>query len=247
MIRRMNDYSFLNDEAFTKIAKAVNDQTKLVKITDNESEAIILAKQLQTQGYCTKIESKSNEFYVTASPREKVLKKDAEQSGQFKKIAKDCYAFSKKANNPLGLQHYNFDEGTIWKIMAGKDGKEYLVKEIDDTNQKIIRQPSQQGFKSTVLASNQVDSKKLVKLCNILYNNPSNELVNDMIRYATKSVVTIINEKINNIIDSELQALCITSPRYKNEVKEKIAFAIDNNAIFNRQQISDLIANVNKK
>ena len=130
-VRRFNDYSFIDDNAMEKIANAVNNQEKIIKITDDEKEANLIIHQLNAQGYEAESRYKSGEFFVVARPRFRIPLKKAQASGQFKKIASSHYAFSRAANNPLGIQHYDFDEGTIWKVVSGKDGKEYLVKELD--------------------------------------------------------------------------------------------------------------------
>ena len=247
MIKRHSDYSFLSDDAFQKIANVVNDQTKLVEITQDENRANALRRQLKLEGYDSVIEEHINGLHVLAKPQEKIALKAAKQSEQFKRVANGKYKFTKtasihQANNPLGIQHYDFDEGTIWKVVKAKDGKEYLVKELDE-NDQVIRQPHEIGFKSTVLASAHTDSKQLMQLCKILYDNPSEEFLNDLLQSSKDTVAKIVTAKLNNIVDSELQAVCITSPRYQQQVKEKIAMAIQGNMIFNRQQISTFINN----
>ena len=51
---------------------------------------------------------------------------------------------------------------------------------------------------------------------------------------------------LNNIVDSKLQSVNINSSTYSNEVKQKLAAAIDSNAIYNRQQIDSLILQSSK-
>lgn len=259
MIRRFNDFSFIDDESLQKIADVVNNQKKLIKIFNDKKRALIAAKELRFQGYNVTVESKDEEYYIYVVPREKILLKDAKNSGQFTKVAFDRYAFSNKknieaeltnqasltlqANNPLGIKHYNFDEGTIWKVVAGKDGKEYLVKEIDDKDEdKIIRQPSEKAFQSTVLASSKANPKQLVKLCKVLYNNPDEDFINDLVKYSSKSLTEILNNKLNRVVTAELEQFNVTSPAHGNAMKEKIIQAINNNQIYNRQQISNLIS-----
>lgn len=242
MVRRYDDYSFLNDNDLEKIAAVVNNQSKIVKITDDEKEAKLAQQQLRMQGYPAYIEQKNNTYQIITSPQTKILLKEALASKQFKKIAMNKYAFSTVANNTLGFQQYNFDDGTIWRVLKSKDGKEYLVKELNDEDNTIVRQPYNQ-IKSPVLASS--NNKRIHKLCKILYDNPSDEFINDLVKYSTDSLSKLVTAKLNNIIDSELHALNITSPMYTQQVKERIASAIDNNTIVNRQQISDIITNKN--
>lgn len=250
MIRRFNDYSFMDEESLQKIANVVNNQRKLVKITDNLKEANITAQQLQFQGYNVDLEQNDTEYHIFASPRQKISLADAKASGQFKKIAFDRYTFEKNSNlekaaytTPISIQHYNFDDGTIWRVMTAKDGKQYLVKEVDE-KERIVRQPNPQNnnFKNIITASlTKNNSNQLTRLCKILYNNPDSEFVNDLVKYSSKSLSMILASKLDNIVTSELEHLNITSPQYQNNVKEKIIQAIDNDQIFNRKQISTFI------
>ena len=242
MLRRSNDYSFFDDKVFNQIAAAVNDQAAVVHITQNKKQAVKTAKLLCNKGYESSVEQKNDDFYIYAKPQQKVLLKEAEMSGQFTQLADNRYSFSHQANNPLGIQHYDSDDGTIWKIMTDKNGKEYLVKEVDDNNvDKVIRQPSEPGFRSTVLASlsSTEDPKQLENLCKAVYTK--DELVHDLIKHASKIIKPLLHQKLNIIIDEQLKALNVTSMKTKQAVKEKIASAIDNNAIYTRQQINDLI------
>ena len=242
MIRRHDDYSFLQDEYFEKIANSINNtQKKLVKVTNDIKQAKHIGTQLLAQGYKISCDNYNNEYYIYALPREKINFKQAMQNGTFKKIASNQYI--KQANNTLGLQHYDFDEGTIWKVITAEDGKEYLVKEVSDTNiDEVIRQKDDINKKITVTASNN-NKRDLIRLCKILYNNFNEEFIQDIVQYAPESLSNMINDKLNNIINSELKALNITSSNYHKQVREKIAFAIESNKITNRQQISNIIQN----
>ena len=241
MIRRINDYSYIDDESLQKIAEVVNNQKKLIKITDNIKTAKAITKQLKDKNYESIIEQVKDNYYIYTLPQQKVLFTEAKSSGCFKRIASNQYEFTKQANNPLGITHYNFDEGTIWKVMTAKDGKDYLVKEIDDKTEQIIRQPCEKAFSTMVITADNKDPQKIFKLCKLLYNDVNEDFIKDLTKYSSIALSSFLSNKLNNVIDSELEYLNITSPEYKKNVHEKIAMAINNNQISNRQHISNII------
>lgn len=238
MIRKHNDYSFLQDEYFEKIAKTIdNTQRKLVKITNDIEQAKNIGAQLLAQGYVISCDNHNDEYYIYASPRKKIDFKQAMKSGSFKKIAANQYV-----QQSTIIPHYEFDEGAIWKVATGDDGKEYLIKEVDDTNiDEVIRQKNDIPKKITITASN--NKRNLIKLCKILYNNPNEEFINDLVKYTPNSLSDLLNDKLNNIINSELQALNITSSNYQQQVRERVASAIELNQITNRKQVYAIIRN----
>ena len=238
MIRRISDYSYIDDSAFEKIANVVNDSKKLIKIVEDEDHAQIIAKNLQVN-YDTKIEYINNNYYIYAMPKQRIALDEAKSSGFFKKIAYNQYQFNKQANNPLGWQHYNFDDGTIWKVMTASDGKEYLVKEIDKNNQ-IIRQPCEKIKNNLIITANKhIANSQIKQLCNILYGDVNSDFINDLDK--SFNLFTMLTNKLDLIIDSELKYLNIQSNQYKQDIYNKIIQGIKNNKITNRKQISDLI------
>lgn len=239
----------LDDEAMMKLSQVINNQEKTIKVTASYDEAKRIAKRSMLEGYQTSIVDYGNSYHVNVKPRVEIDLQEAEQSGQFKKLAFGRYAFTKEANNPLGIQHYNFDDGTIWKVSVGKDGKEYLVKEVDDKNEdKVIRSVEKNMTKATVLASatSKIDTKQLARLAKILYDNPADEFINDLMQASVNVLSKVVTAKLNKVVNSELEALNITSPLYREKAKEKVAHAISSNIIFNKQQIAKIITDFNK-
>ena len=244
MVSRINDYSFLDDDTIKKIASVIEDDSKVVQIVDNEKEATILQKQLNIQGYNTKIEKHGKSFHVIAKPRDMILYHEAIKSGQFTKLAFGRYSFTRQSNNPLGIQHYNFDEGTIWKVMTGKDGKEYLVKEVDDDNEELVVRKSEKS----VLAESSLDVKSLKKICKVLYDNPSDEFINDLFDKLPSQMNKILTAKLDKLINDNVKASkFISSPKYINDVKTKVITSINQEAIFNKEQISKFILSANRE
>lgn len=238
MIKRYNDYSFFDDQTFEKLAKVVNDESKVVNIVEDMKQASILRKQLIMQGYNARIEKHASAYHVIAVPRDMIPLYEAMESGQFKRVAFGRYSFTNVANNKLGIEHYNFDEGTIWKVMKGKNGKEYLVKEVEDDNEDNVIRNSEK----VVTATNQLDGEKLKKVCKALYNNTSDELITDLVDALPGNFNKIVNAKLSNVIESEMKQKSITSPEYIAEVREKVIDSINKDIIFNRKQIYKLIS-----
>lgn len=246
-IKVHNSFSLFDDAAINKLNDVLNNQDTTIKVTASYDEAEQVAAQSKLEGYKTSIVERNNSYFVNVKPRVEVQLDEALSSGQFKKLAFGRYAFKKVANNPLGIQHYNFDDGTIWKVMAGKDGKQYLVKEVDDNDsEKVIRSLDKNYTKATILASSNTNIKQLVRLAKVLYDNPSDEFINDLLNVSKDVVSKVLTAKLNRIINSELAALNITSPLYRKKVQEKVAHAISSNTVFNKQQISNIIADLNK-
>ena len=239
MIRRINDYSYIDDNAFEKIANVINDQKKLINIVEDEDHAQVIAKNMQNE-YDTKIEKNNNHYYIYAMPKQQVALDEAKSSGFFQKIAYNQYQFNKQANNSLGWQHYNFDDGTIWKVMTANDGKEYLVKEVDDKNNQIIRQPCEKINTNLVITANKhIANSQIKRLCNILYGDIDPEFINDLSK--SFDLFKMLINKLDLVINSELDYLNIQSNQYKQNIYDKIMQGIKNNTITNRKQISNLI------
>ena len=242
-----NSFSILDDEAMDKLATALNKTETTVAITKSYDEAQKIVQANKAEGHQVRLNNYGGSFHINVIPREEIELTAALESGQFQKFTSDRYTFTKQANNPLGIQHYSFDEGTIWKVMKGKDGKDYLVKEVDDKDtDKVIRSTDNKMTKATVLASSNINPSQLKHLANVLYNNPSEELINDLINISADSLSRVLTAKLNNIINSELDAMNITSPYFKEQAREKVAYVIKSNAIYDRNQITKIIADSNK-
>jgi len=236
------DYPLFDDKTFEKLAKVVEDQSKIVQIVDTEDEADLISKQLNIQGYNTKVEKNINGYQVIAKPKEKVEYKEALNSGQFKKVAFGRYTFNRNANNPLGIQHYNFDDGTIWKIMKGKDGKEYLVKEVEDNDEeKVIRNTK------NITASIHRDTISAKKICLAMYDNKSKNIIDDLFRYIPNQTMKMVEAKFNKFIEDEAMKARITSPKLILELKNKVIDGINKDSIFTQDQMRKLISKATRR
>ena len=80
----------------------------------------------------------------------------------------------------------------------------------------------------------------------MLYDCQDDNFINDLVSLSASSLARVLTAKLNSIVDSKLQSVNINSSTYSNEVKQKLAAAIDSNAIYNRQQIDSLILQSSK-
>ena len=133
-IKRYEDFNPLID--FDKLADIVKKDKKLFDMAQTQEEADLMKSELNMKGFVVEIEPFENGFKIFVIPGEIVDYKEAIQSGVFQKLAWGHYAFVKQSdcNNK-----YNFDDGSIWKIITDESGKEFLVKEIDDTTEAVVR------------------------------------------------------------------------------------------------------------
>lgn len=171
-----------NDMNLDKVAKIVNEQENL-KLFDTVSDKQlgITVKELELQGYKVKVDIvKPNVNNVYIIKQKKLPIKEAKLSGNFKKLAWGKYQYIVGKTNKFG-----FDEGSIWTVIKDEDGNEYLVKEISDDEERIVRCASGETL---------IDNPK--ELLNKLYKN--NEILDD-----------IDDKKIlNNILNNKIAKIC---------------------------------------
>lgn len=237
-----------------------SENSKTVYTTEDENQARMMEKQLTIQGYHAEIEKHGNTFHVVTKPRNKVPLHKAEASGMFTKLAFGRYVFNKTGNNKLGFEEYDFDEGTIWKVVKSDDGKEYLVKEVEDDNEDaVIRQKDTKAvvaaantnslFKkaSSNMNTNSIPKEQLKKYCKVLYNNPSEEFIDDLMDCIPNQLSSLLLAKLDAIVNKEISASkYMSSPRFAAKMKEKIKEGISGNTVFNVAQICKMIREESK-
>ena len=166
-------------------------------------------------------------------------KKQAENSGMFKKIAFGRYCFQKQLNP--SDSNYAFDDGSIWKVITAEDGKQYLTKEVDDENEdKVIRKKIAKLTKKAAsdLLVNEVNSGNLI---NILFGNLET-FYNQLLQSDKKQYVfDFIKEYYDNFINSYLQQYNIIDQNLITSIKDEVNTQILNNQILNMDSIKVLI------
>lgn len=234
---------FLDDEAMEKIAAVLNKEEQkkhLMATCDNKKDASIMAKQLKLQGYNASIVESNGKFNVMAGVREHVLYDEAMKSGCFKKLAKNTFAFERKANETLGYEDYKFDEGSIWTVIQDENGVEYLVKEVEDSDEdKIVR------TKAAALEKHQlIDSKNMSRAIEAFYGLVNKELLLDLAPMSN-TLVQMLNDKLDKTVQAELDGnKFISTPGYKEIVKEHVVKNLHN--LHGRTQVAALISKFNK-
>jgi hypothetical protein len=240
LIRRFNDYDVFSNSELEKIAEVVSnkERTTLFELADNEEKALLTEKELKVQGYNVRIEKFKDKYKVFAIMPETLEYREAMQSGQFKKLAWGRYAFQRES--ALGMFKYDFDDGTIWKVMTGSDGKEYLVKEVSDENEEEVIRNKTASTNFEKIAVNDNNVKTILK---ILYDNLDNEFINDLLATNVKEhVYSMLSNKLDKVIISQIeQNNFIQSPSYNKDIKEVITAAINGEHIKTKAQLGKLV------
>lgn len=239
MIKRVNDLTVFPESTLEKLAKVVDEQEniKLIDVVDNREKVALIQKQLKIQGYQSKVELHGDKFKVYAITPEKVNFDEAVESGAFKKLAWGRYCFQREG--ALGMFKYDFDDGTIWRVMTGEDGTEYLVKEVDDEKDDEIVRVKTAGIDSIL-----VNDQNVKTVIGILYDNlDNNQFVKDLLESDIKSqIYSILNTKLANLIDTQIEKNhFVRSPEYTADIKSIVKTAIDNSKLTNKEQLHGLI------
>lgn len=242
MIRRSNDFSIFSNEDFEKIANKLQDHEnkKLYKVCLSEKELQIAKQELTVKGYNYQVQNSGENILIFSVTPEKVDLREAEHSGQFKKLAWGRYSFQKVSQ--IGdFNSYSFDDGSIWKTIVDNDGKEYLVKEVDDNDEEIVIRNKVAGLvkESEVNMTNFVNLQNHVNVVQILYND-SSILSSDMIKeflnstYAT-NMFNFLEKKLETILIEKLQQYNVHEEKIIDKFIEFIESKINNSLITNKQ------------
>lgn len=241
MIRRSDDCNIFSNDTLEKIAEVIDKKENkfMYDIVDSEQKAILSKKQLQIKGYEANIESYGDKFKITASITDKINLKDAEDSGAFKKLAWGRYCFERESS--IGMFKYNFDDGSIWRVMTGENGEEYLVKEIDEENEDDVIRVKTANNKGSIVNDDNV--KIILAILYDINESENNELISDILDSNIKNdFYKVINakfsDKVKNLIISNHY---IQSPEYESDLNSIISTAINGKQIKTASQLENLI------
>lgn len=239
MIKRVSDNQILPQQ-LEKIAEAVakKESTQLFDIVDKD-KAELVKKQLRIQGYDVKLEPSGDKVKVYAIMPEKVKFVDAVESGAFKKLAWGRYSFQRES--ALGMFKYDFDDGSIWKVIKdAQNGEEYLIKEItDDENEDVIRNKLASSNKEQF-----VNDDNVKYIVSMLYNDIDTSLLHDIQSEADikSRFYSMLNTKFEKQIEATaLNNHFIQSPDYISDLKGVIKTALDNKQLNSRTNLDKLI------
>lgn len=238
MIKRVSDYSGIDDKTFNYIKEVLDKKNTLIDIVDTEKEAINMQMELNVKGQKTEIIPYGNKFKILAcNKQDKVDLREAKNSGMFKKLAWGRYYFTKE--NKLGDKSYDFDDGSIWKVVKGEDGIEYLIKEMNNEDD-VVRFTSNDYI-------NEDNYEKFASVLNI--DTKPGSVINMMI---TTGMQKEIGKLIDTQLDQEIYKKMVNnhyiqSKDYNNEIKEILISAINNSDIKNNSDIDELIKKHSEK
>lgn len=240
MIRRVSDKDVLPKEQFEKIAETVakKESTQLFDIVDKD-KAELVKKQLRIQGYDVKLEPAGDKVKVYAIMPDKVKFIDAVQSGSFKKLAWGRYCFQRES--ALGMFKYDFDDGSIWKVVADpQTGEEYLIKEVNDQNEEdIVRNKVAADTKYQFVNDDNVNV-----IISMLYDDINSSIVKDIIadKNIKSSFYSMLNSKFEKTIEANVSNNhFISSPEYISDLKSIIKTALDNKQLNSTDNLDKLI------
>lgn len=242
MINRVNDMNLMSDDSFEKLATLIKqkDQKKLYKICKTNDEAEIAIKELKIQGYNSAVEKLGNNINVYKVQPETIELEDAKQSNNFKKLAWGRYCFQKQ-NSINGFDNYNFDDGSIWKVIIGEDGKEYLVKEVDDNDEDKVKRVKSASLVKHAEYTSDLNVNNIMK---ILYGDVDSEFVNDILSSNMKqNLFTLLDEKINTLILEATQQNNITNTETIENLKNYMSINISNNTIMDSNSFNNILSN----
>lgn len=243
MINRVSDINIMSEDSFENLAKIMRqkDQKKLYKICKDNTEAEIAIKELKIQNYNHSIEKIGNNINVYRVLPEMVELSEAEKTNNFKKLAWGRYCFQ-RCNSINNFQEYNFDDGSIWRVITDENGKEYLVKDVDDNDDdKVLRVKSASLIKKAEYSTDSTINNVL----KIIYNDIDSQFINDLISSSTikQGLYTMLDDKINILILESTQQNNITNNETIDNLKNYISTNISNNTIVDLNTFNSVLNN----
>lgn len=240
MISRDNSNVF-SEESFEKLASKINkiNNRKLYKVCSTQEDVIESVKAIKLSGYNYEINNCGNKCNVySIFPDDAIDLNEANKSGQFEKLAWGRYTFQ-KASAICDFQKYNFDDGTIWKVITGSDGKQYLAKEVeDDDEEKVIRTKTASLNKR---ASINVDNNNASNICDMLFDTKDNFFKEIMNSDSSQVVIAFLKNYLDKYIDDSLKNNGILDTQRIENAKKVIYDKMNSNSIMNRDSLDKLI------
>ena len=240
MISRDNSNVF-SEESFEKLASKINkiNNRKLYKVCSTQEDVIESVKAIKLSGYNYEINNCGNKCNVySIFPDDAIDLNEANKSGQFEKLAWGRYTFQ-KASAICDFQKYNFDDGTIWKVITGSDGKQYLAKEVeDDDEEKVIRTKTASLNKR---ASINVDNNNASNICDMLFDTKDNFFKEIMNSDSSQVEIAFLKNYLDKYIDDSLKNNGILDTQRIENAKKVIYDKMNSNSIMNRDSLDKLI------
>lgn len=242
MINRVSNVDVFSNDSFEKLAKVIKkqEQKRLYRICKTNSEVGIAIKELKVQGYSSTTEKIGNNINVYKIMPEMVELKEAQQNDCFKKLAWGRYCFQ-KCNSINGFTEYDFDDGSIWRTVTGEDGKQYLVKEVDDNDEDVvIRTKTASSIK---IASSYTTDSTINNIIKIIYSDDVNsQFISDLLMSNVKQgLLTLLDNKIDILISEKAQQKNISDANALSGLKEYVSINISSNVISDLNSFNSVI------
>ncbi len=235
MISRIGDTGGIDNYSLDNVKKIIDKQNSTLKTVSSLKEAEIIKKEMNLKGQNVEIEKCINGFKILSKKQERIDLREASKSGMFKKLAWGRYCFTKESR--LGDTSYDFDDGSIWKVIKDENGSEFLVKELDASDELVRTN-----------IKNYIDKDNYEKFAIALnIENGDNSLVsmmvnNNMEKEASKMLDTKIDKEIYSILNGSVRLAS------NKELKELIINHINGDIIKSYSDMKNLInQDVNKK
>lgn len=225
MIIRTSD-NYLDDILKTvknKIDKINNK--KLYKVCSNKAEAEKAGKRLVSAGKSYELKYLNNDIYVYSVNTQLTDFREASRSGSFTQLAIGRYCFQK--NNSIGgFNKYDFDDGSIWKLVTDENGVEYLAKEVEDEDEdKVVRSKTAKLNKKALYIDNTINANNYNLYLPILYLNGNELSNNELLADLTSS--EICKDPIFRFLENKFDEYVNTLLQQNNVPEDKKAELVD--------------------
>lgn len=253
MIRRTDDFNSFSSDALNKISKVVNkkEEKQMYGTYHSLNEARIVESELKVKGIESETYKVGNDFRIYTLNNVSIPLQDAEDSGQFKKLAWGRYSYQKEA--AVGMFDFNFNDGSIWKVSQDENGNSVLIKEVDDENEdEVVR--SNQLVTNMKTASNSdislINDSNFKNVTSMFYGNQNDDFIELILSTQNKyQVFEKLSNKFNEVVNTKLSNCQINDEKESDELKKMIISSInedikkiDDMDVFLKSYIEDKIS-----
>lgn len=227
MIKRTNDFSSFSDSELNKIANAVKkaESKQLYDTYGDRTEAHIVKAELEIKGFKADVFTSGNKYHVYATTPESIELEEAENSGQFKKLAWGRYCFQRES----ALGDYNFDDGSIWKLSQDESGNSILIKEVSDEDEdEVVRGNTTKLASSIIKKATYANDNNLNSVTQMLYGQQlDGNFVNDLLTSSAKQgVLDMLDQKFDKVVSEKLTSAGVEDQTVVEEVKNLISSSV---------------------
>lgn len=225
MISRMQDFACFDERTFLELESKLNKKNKtynnIVEAKANSNNDSNITKSYN--GY-------------TVATKQKMPYQQAMDNKMFKKVAWGEFVYAGYTGRESYIDgKYSFDDGAIWTVVKGEDGKEYLVKNIE--NDEIVRVASKK-----VTAVNDDNIHKIGKALNLFdFDKKTYSYLKE--RKLLANICNDVNKSLTAYIQNYItQHNYIESKEVLDDILNVVGSLSDN--IENKNDINDIIESI---